>query len=269
MKCIIIGCGYFGSIIKSKLSGHEIICVDPFKETSDFKSVDDVPYTDGYWFITTPANTHYEIILALFEKGVKNIWVEKPLCSTFDMTLDVFSKIPDDVFLYCDFTWLQHSAVKRIGQCENKKHIELKWLNDGSIAPTDVNIVLDLMIHPLSIVIFFLIKSRDIIDTIHVKYASKDSILVSGISQHGITFNIEVSNTSATKSRSIGLYCKDNVFRWYSSNEFHIENIGSIDKTDAIELNIDRFFKKCSIGYILDILRNLEIVNKQFCDIIH
>lgn len=45
----------------------------------------------------------------------KNIWVEKPICNTLDDTLDIFSKKPDDVFLYCDFTWLQHEAIKRWG----------------------------------------------------------------------------------------------------------------------------------------------------------
>ena len=153
MKCVIVGLGYFGKIIKSKLEGHEIVTVDLYSD-ADFKNIKDVDFTDGKWFVTTPASTHYVILLELFEKGVKDIWVEKPICDKLEDTLDVFSKKPDDVFLYCDFTWLQHSAVKSLGTCNDIKHIEMKWLNDGSMIPRDVNIVIDLAIHPISILVF-------------------------------------------------------------------------------------------------------------------
>ena len=48
---------------------------------------------------------------------------------------------------------------------------------------------------------------------------------------------------------------------------FFIENIGIIEKTDAIEENIKHFFNRNSIGYPMDIARSLEIVNKKFNDI--
>lgn len=264
MKCVIIGLGYFGKIIKSKLSDHEVLTVDPINPTSDYKDISDVDFVDGKWFVTSPASTHHDILLKLFEKGVKNIWVEKPICSTLDDTLDIFSKKPDDVFLYCDFTWLQHASVKKLGSVETIKHIEMKWLNDGSMIPKDVNIVTDLAIHPISILTFLLVKSMDIIDTVNVIYANKTSVLVSGKSKKGITFNIEVSNSSKNKMRSVSVYASDDVFRWSSSDPFHIENIGDVEQTDAIEENIKHFFSKNSIGYPLDIARTLETVNELF-----
>ena len=57
------------------------------------------------------------------------------------------------------------------------------------------------------------------------------------------------------------------MYRWSSVNEFFIENIGTVEKTDAIEENIKHFFNRNSIGYPLDIARSLEIVNKKFNDI--
>jgi hypothetical protein len=265
MKCIIVGLGYFGKIIKSKLNDHDVLTVDPFNPSSDYKDISDVEFADGKWFVTTPASTHHDILLKLFEKGVKDIWVEKPICSTLDDTLDIFSKKPDDVFLYCDFTWLQHASIKKLGNVENIKHIEMKWLNDGSMIPKDVNIVTDLVVHPISILTFFLVKSMDMIDTIDVVYANKTSVLINGRSDKGITFNIEVSNSSKKKSRSIGLYSVEKVFRWSSDDPFYIENVGDVQKTDAIEENIKHFFLKNSIGYPLDIARTLEMVNKLFC----
>lgn len=271
MNAVIVGLGYFGKIIATKLT--DATTVDPYNPDATYKSIDDVQTVDNdtrRWFITTPASTHHTILKQLFAKGVKNIWVEKPICSNYEDTLDVFATIPDGVFLYCDFTWLQHAAVKTLGDAvtENSvKHIELKWLNDGSMIPSDVNIVSDLAVHPLSIITYFLIKSKDTVKETSVKYATKNSVLICGCSAtNGITFNIEVSNSSMKKRRGMSVYCKDtDVYRWYSDNEFYIENIGEVAPTDAIEKNIENFFNRNSIGYPLDIARTLEMVNKQFC----
>ena len=268
MKSVVIGLGYFGKIIKSKLEKNfnaEIITIDPYNTKADYKSLDEINFTDGKWFVTSPASTHHSILVELFNKGVKDIWVEKPICPTLHETLDIFAKKPDDVFLYCDFTWLQHNSIKKLGENKNIKHIEMKWLNDGSMIPNDVTIVSDLAIHPISILTFLLMKSLDTIKTIDIIYATDTSVLINGTSQNNITFNIEVSNSSLKKYRNISLYCKDNVYRWSSRDEFFIENIGVVEKTDAIEENIKHFVNRNTIGYPLDIARSLESVNKQFC----
>ena len=268
MKCVIVGLGYFGKIIQSKLKEHfsvdELITIDPFNTNANFKYVSDVQSIDGYWFVTTPASTHHSILLELFQKGVKNIWVEKPICNTLDDTLDIFSKKPDDVFLYCDFTWLQHEAIKELGNLSDIKHIEMKWMNDGSMIPKDVNIVTDLAVHPISILTFLLIKSKDILEKINVTYANDMSVLINGFSKNGITFNIEVSNSSSIKTRNISLYCSDQVYRWFSDDQYYIENLGSFESKDAIVSNIELFLSKNSLGYPLDIARTLETVNELF-----
>jgi hypothetical protein len=266
MNCVIIGIGYFGNILKSKLEnlGYSVNTVDPYNEDADYASIDDIDFSSEYrWFVTTPASTHHSILLKLFSKNVKNIWVEKPICPSLEDTLDIFSKKPDDTFLYCDFTWLQHNSIKNLGNCKDVKHIEMKWLNNGSMIPKDVNIVEDLAIHPISILMFLLMKSKKSIHAIDVPYANEKSVLINGKCDD-ISFNIEVSNTSMKKSRSISLYCKDDVYRWSSENEFFVENVGHIEKTDAIEMNIKQFMTRNSIGYPLDIARTLEIINKRF-----
>ena len=270
MKSVVIGLGYFGNIIKSKLEKNfntEIITVDPYQTSANYKSIDEINFTTGKWFVTSPANTHHTILIELFNKGVTDIWVEKPICPTLHETLNIFAKKPDDIFLYCDFTWLQHNSIKTLGDNNDIKHIEMKWLNDGSMIPNDVNIVSDLAIHPISILTFLLMKSLDTIKTIDIIYATNTSVLINGISQNNTTFNIEVSNSSLKKYRNISLYCESQVYRWSSLNEFFIENIGVVEKTDAIEENIKHFFNRNSIGYPMDIARSLEIVNKKFNDI--
>jgi hypothetical protein len=265
MKFVIVGIGYFGKIIRSKLSSCDIIIVDPFSE-SDYKSVSEVPFSDGKWFITTPASTHYSLLCQLFEKGVKDIWVEKPICATLEETLDVFARIPDDTFLYCDFTWLKHPVIFTMGEYVYKnslQHLELKWLNDGSHTPTDVNIVMDLAVHPISIVTYFLFKNKDTIETIQLVYNSQKSVVLYGKSEKGATFNIEVSNNSKNKKRSISLYSEDSI-RWSSNAEHFIENIGNVEKSDAIENNIQCFLiGRGNPVFCLDIARTLDGINKQ------
>src|SRR6056300_1329578 len=217
MKLVVIGLGYFGNIIKNKLEKNfntKIITIDPYNACADYKTVNEINFTDGKWFVTSPASTHHSILIELFNKGIKDIWVEKPICPTLHDTLDIFAKKPDDVFLYCDFTWLQHNSIKTLGENKDIKHIEMKWLNDGSMIPQDVNIVTDLAVHPISILTYFLIKSKDIIYDIRVTYATDMSVLINGQSRNGVTFNIEVSNSSKKKMRSISMYCIENLYRW-------------------------------------------------------
>jgi hypothetical protein len=266
MILVIVGNGYFGKILYKKLlSKGQVIVVDPFTD-SDFKSVADVPFVDGKWFVTTPASTHYSILCELFAKGVKDIWVEKPICGTLLETLDIFARVPGDVFLYCDFTWLKHVAVTTMGDYVYKnslQHLDLKWLNDGSHVPSDVNIVMDLAVHPISIVTYLLFRNRDRILNVHTVYTSQKSVILSGNSEKGSTFSIEVSNDSEKKSRSISLYSKESI-RWNSLSEFSIENIGKLETSDAIENNISCFLiGRGNPAFCLDISRTLEAVNKQ------
>jgi hypothetical protein len=266
MKFVIVGVGYFGNIIRSKLPKDAIVFrVDPVAQ-ADYKSIAEVPFSEGKWFVTTPASTHYSILCELFQKGVKDIWVEKPICATLAHTLDVFARVPNDVFLYCDFTWLNHPAILKMGDYvfENSiQHLELKWLNDGTHIPGDVNIVMDLAVHPISIVTYLLFKNKDRINHTKLVYNSQKSIILSGQSNLGCSFNIEVSNNSEKKSRSISLYSKDSI-RWNSQSEFSIENIGNLEPSDAIQNNIACFLLgRGNPTFCLDIARTLEIINKQ------
>ena len=40
MNCVVIGLGYFGNILKSKLENleHRVITIDPYNETADLKT---------------------------------------------------------------------------------------------------------------------------------------------------------------------------------------------------------------------------------------
>jgi hypothetical protein len=143
------------------------------------------------------------------------------------------------------------------------RHMELKWVNDGTHIPSDVNIVMDLAVHPISIVTYLLFKNSDRIMNVRILYVSHKSVVLAGLSEKGCTFNIEVSNESEKKSRSISVYSKEPI-RWNSQSEFSIENIGKLEPSDAIQNNITCFISgRGNFALCLGIAHILESVNVQ------
>ena len=227
---IIVGLGYFGSIIRSKFEENEVVTVDPLNPKADYKCVDDVPSSllDCYWYVVTPASTHYDMIKKLKEMGVINIWVEKPLCPEYNKCEEIRNLFPN---LYCDYTWLKHGAVIYLSGSHKKtiQHLTLKWLNTGAQAPTDVSIVTDLVIHPLSIVIHLLGQIRDV----EFLFQNPKTVILTGSCFGGNTFSIEVSNDSTRKLRQICAYCEKYTHRWSSDHDPYT--------SDALQRNIESF----------------------------
>jgi len=249
---VIVGLGYFGSIISSKLKKDDTITIDPVNPKATYKSIDDVPFNDGYWFVTTPASTHYKVIKQLLKKGVENIWVEKPLCLKLEETQEILKDKSD---IYCDYTWLKHPMVRAIKNVGKINHLNMKWLNDGSHIPQDVSIVSDLVIHPLSIVVDLMndVSKHDII------FKNDTTVIVTGTCVYGGTFTIEVSNDSPYKYRSLSAYTENTSYRWSSDKPYKVSNIGKLDELDAIEENI-KAFKNNEINK--DISKLLDDINK-------
>ena len=119
---IIVGYGYFGKILKSKINdlNMDVLTVDPFVKSSDYKYVQDVPeiykQSTTFWFITTPATSHKDVAIKLItECYARRIWIEKPICTTLKDTNELDAIAHEyNVYLYCDFTWLQHEDRKSV-----------------------------------------------------------------------------------------------------------------------------------------------------------
>jgi len=231
---VVVGLGYFGKIIKSKLKDDLVITVDPYNKDADYTCVEDVPVSDGYWFVVTPASTHYDVINRVINKGVQNIWVEKPICTNLEESKLILCRKPD---IYCDYTWLKHPMVEILETySDDINHLSLKWLNDGTHIPSDVSLVSDLVIHPLSIIVHIL----GMVFKHTVVFKNEATVIISGRAGVG-TFTIEVSNESKTKYRSVAAYSKITTYRWSTADPLNIENHGIIPDVDAIEENIKAF----------------------------
>ena len=107
--------------------------------------------------IVTPTSTHHEYIKLCIGK-VRNIFVEKPLAETYSQTLEI-QKLSDkhDLFVQCGFIERFNPVVaelKKIIKNSNIINIDFFRTNRLSNRVTDVDVVLDLMIHDIDLALY-------------------------------------------------------------------------------------------------------------------
>lgn len=105
MQVGLLGCGYWGKILLSKLEQLDDIQV-MWTYTSQDKWWTNIIDLD-WVFIATPNNVHYEQVKYFIEQGV-NVFCEKPLTPTHEQSKELFDLAEkhnvklyvDDVFNY-------------------------------------------------------------------------------------------------------------------------------------------------------------------------
>ena len=124
MKTILIGNGYWGSIVRSKLEKYTEILYIANSQDNIERILDKYNYAD-YIFICTPTPTHYDIAKKCIIRG-KNIFCEKPFTGDINRarTLYMMSEknntkiFVDNIFLY----------RKEITNIENREIKEIKFI---------------------------------------------------------------------------------------------------------------------------------------------
>ena len=112
MKTLLIGNGYWGSIVEKKLKEQtQLLYVANSKD-----NIDDVlkKFDVDYVFVCTPTNTHYEIV----EKCIshqKNIFCEKPFTGDFPTATKLFDLAEkNNVKLFVDNIFLCRNEFTNI-----------------------------------------------------------------------------------------------------------------------------------------------------------
>jgi hypothetical protein len=134
MKTGLIGYGYWGKIIDSKLTNNKII----------------PPLDDAEWiFVATPPKTHYNIVKEYLQKN-KNVFCEKPLTLDYNSSLELIDLAKEkNVCLYIDNLFLLRNEIKNIN-IQPINDIEFTWLKKGPYKDTLIN---DLLYHDLYLLI--------------------------------------------------------------------------------------------------------------------
>lgn len=134
MKTGLIGHGYWGKIIDSKLTNNKI----------------DLPLDDAEWiFVATPPKTHYSIVKEYLQKN-KNVFCEKPLTLDYNSSLELINLAKEkNVCLYVDNLFLLRNEIKNL-KPQPIDNIEFTWLKKGPYKDTLLN---DLLYHDLYLLI--------------------------------------------------------------------------------------------------------------------
>lgn len=147
--------------------------------------------------IVTPTSTHYEYFKLCVDK-VKYIFIEKPLASDYSQALEMRElATKNQVFVQCGFIERFNPVIielKRIIDGERVVNIDFTRTNRLSSRITDVDVVLDLMIHDIDLAIYL----NGYIDKV-VAFGRSESGLVSFASAILIHSNGSMSRILASR----------------------------------------------------------------------
>lgn len=110
--------------------------------------------------IVTPTSTHFELTSYLL-KNNKHVFCEKPLCSTFEQTLDLKKDIGNNIVQVghserCHEAW--EKLEDEFNSIEGSKTIKLTRFAPFKGRATDVDVVQDLMIHDIDLMLYLFKK---------------------------------------------------------------------------------------------------------------
>jgi len=126
MKTLLIGNGYWGSIVQSKL----ITQTDLLYVANSKDNIDDIlnKFDVDYVFVCTPTDTHYDIVKKCLNHH-KNVFCEKPFTGDFDKAKELYeiseknnvNIFVDNIFLYrYEFINIQNTTFSNIKFIWNK-----------------------------------------------------------------------------------------------------------------------------------------------------
>tara|TARA_B110001469_G_scaffold116749_1_gene122157 strand:+ start:1351 stop:2307 length:957 start_codon:yes stop_codon:yes gene_type:complete len=255
MNIAVIGLGYWGPNILRNINkfNHKLkyICdldeklLDKFSKiyncisTKDYKTIIDDDEIDIV-FIITPMNTHYPIAKQSLLKK-KHIWVEKPLCKTYEEACELRTLAEENgVRIFCDHTYIYHPCVNYLKkQLEENNYKILNIKSDRvnlGLFKNDHNVIWDLAPHDLSIILYLLGKyPKDIkVNSFSVLNLSQEC--TSNIILYYDDFQciINLSWLSPVKKREFSIITDKNMFLW---NDIDIEKIKIFNKGITINEN--------------------------------
>lgn len=123
MKTLLIGNGYWGSIVKQKLENQtDLLDVITSKDNIDYVLKKDIDYV----FVCTPTNTHYEIVKKCLIEN-KNVFCEKPFTGNFLKAKELYEMSKkNDTKLFVDNIFLYRNEYINIKN-KNFERIEFLW----------------------------------------------------------------------------------------------------------------------------------------------
>ena len=178
------------------------------------KLEDDLQNIDGV-IIVTPSFTHFEYIKQV-SKYVKNIFIEKPLTNTLQSTQDVVLLAKEkNLNIQVGFIERYNSALislnKIIKNSKNIINIDFSRTNKISSRITDVDVIIDLMIHDIDLALYLNGKVKNIYAHGYIKNNVIEYARAIITHENGSFSNIVSSRITEKRIRKIQVTC-DNMY---------------------------------------------------------
>jgi len=225
MKTGLIGYGYWGKIIDSKLKNNTIVS----------------PFDDVDWiFVATPPKTHYDIVKEYILKN-KNVFCEKPLTLDYKSSKELIDLANEKkVHLYIDNLFILRDEIKKL-KLKSLNNIEFIWLKKGPYNDTLVN---DLLYHDLYLLIHLLGVGK--ITNVH--YIEKsDNILIFTFNYNNIKIKINYNRDWSDKKTKI-IKIDNNIIDL------------SVPQNDPLQESIDMCLNKNNIDFEYNHYLSLETI---------
>jgi len=157
--------------------------------------------------IATKASTHYDIAIKCLKAG-KDLWIEKPVCKNLKEIDELMSEANrSNKIIFIDHTFCYHPAVQKIKQIDIGKPIYYDSLRISlGLFQTDVDVLLDLAIHDVSILNYLYpdleLTDRTIIKNNHINDKA-NQVLLNLKFKNNFTATINCNWVSPVKKRQI------------------------------------------------------------------
>ena len=264
MRVCLIGYGYWGKNL-ARVFGKDLVGICDYDQDNleKAKKLYDVQYFSNWQevyqsnleydtvAIATKANTHFDLTTKFLLAG-KNIWLEKPACIK-TKGIESLIKVRGDKKVFVDHTFVYHPAIQKIKTIDIGKplYYDSHRISLG-LFQTDIDAILDLAIHDLSILDYLypdlVLDKRNIINNNHINDMANQSILNLKFTNN-FTATINVNWVSPVKKREIILA---------GSNSSIVFDDISVEKVKVYDTGVigDDYNINSVKGY-----RNIEIPN--------
>jgi len=276
IKMALVGCGHMGKIHLQKLSSFDeiqivgIVDVDT-KRANDLAQPINVPAFNNYKkllgnvdgvIIATPTETHYQIAKDFLKSGT-HILLEKPITSRQDQAQELIDLAQTrQLILQVGFLERFNPAISKILPIIKKPLlIESRRLSEFTGRSTDIDVVLDLMIHDIDLILSIVREDVCDIRAQGVSFITDKLDMASARIEfsNGCIADLNASRISSKKERTLTVFEANQIFFIdllnrrvvYSAKEQNKDidtEEYTVDPIDAVKYEISLFIQSILTG---------------------
>lgn len=276
IKMALVGCGHMGKIHLQKLSSFDeiqivgIVDVDT-KRANDLAQPINVPAFNNYKkllgnvdgvIIATPTETHYQIAKDFLKSGT-HILLEKPITSRQDQAQELIDLAQTrQLILQVGFLERFNPAISKILPIIKKPLlIESRRSSEFTGRSTDIDVVLDLMIHDIDLILSIVREDVCDIRAQGVSFITDKLDMASARIEfsNGCIADLNASRISSKKERTLTVFEGNQIFFIdllnrrvvYSAKEQNKDidtEEYTVDPIDAVKYEISLFIQSILTG---------------------